>query len=333
MPGITDQVRTLHEQADGSVWAGTQATGVLRVRWTERPAPSVAARPTAIVDRFDQKDGIPTGFVAVQGVDDVTYFGAITNELGVFRFDAAARRFIRATEFDGIGTDMRDPGFGIIQGPDGLVYVNFGKETVVMRKQGDGTWSRDAATFARFMGYGAATSLLAETDGTVWMPIGLQIMRFDRRRVSPMAPPPTPIMRRITVNRDRPLYGGMATSTAAPRLSSSENGLRLEFAAPQFPGERSMQYQTRLDGLDGDWSAWTDEARRDYTNLGFGDFKFRVRARNLAGQMSDEGTYAFTILPPWYRTWWAYAGGLAAGRTRGDRRRPRPAPPGDRQGA
>ena len=88
-----------------------------------------------------------------------------------------------------------------------------------------------------------------------------------------------------------------------------------------------MQYQTRLDGLDDDWSEWTDEARRDYTNLGFGDFRFRVRARNLAGQMSDEGTYAFTILPPWYRTWWAYAGGLvlaglaAAGAARVQRRR------------
>jgi len=37
-----------------------------------------------------------------------------------------------------------------------------------------------------------------------------------------------------------------------------------------------------------------------------------VRARSLTGQTSEEGTYAFTILPPWYRTWWAYAGCLLA---------------------
>ena len=65
--------------------------------------------------------------------------------------------------------------------------------------------------------------------------------------------------------------------------------MRFEFAAPSFIDENATQYQTRLDGLDDDWSEWTGEARRDYTNLGFGDFRFRVRARNVAGQMSDEG--------------------------------------------
>ena len=132
-------------------------------------------------------------------------------------------------------------------------------------------------------------------------------MRFDSHHAQPMAPPPTPVMRRITVNRDRLLYGGLATSSESPRLASVDNALRFEFAAPQFPSESATEFQTRLDGLDLDWSAWTSEPRRDYTNLGFGDFTFRVRARNIAGQVSQEGVYAFTILPPWYRTWLAYA--------------------------
>ncbi len=48
------------------------------------------------------------------------------------------------------------------------------------------------------------------------------------------------------------------------------------------------------------------ETRRDFTNLGFGDYRFQVRARNVVGMVSEEATYAFTILSPWYRTWWAY---------------------------
>ena len=39
------------------------------------------------------------------------------------------------------------------------------------------------------------------------------------------------------------------------------------------------------------------------TNPGFGDYRFRVRARSVTGQVGEDATYAFTILPPWYRTW------------------------------
>ena len=61
-----------------------------------------------------------------------------------------------------------------------------------------------------------------------------------------------------------------------------------------------------LEGLDPDWSAWTRKTTGDYTNLGFGSYRFRVRAKNVHGQVSGEAVYAFAVLPPWYRTWWAY---------------------------
>ena len=37
VPGITAEVRTLFENPDGSLWAGTAGTGVLRVTFTSPP--------------------------------------------------------------------------------------------------------------------------------------------------------------------------------------------------------------------------------------------------------------------------------------------------------
>ena len=33
---------------------------------------------------------------------------------------------------------------------------------------------------------------------------------------------------------------------------------------------------------------------------------FHLKAKNVFGKISEPCTYHFTVLPPWYRTWWAY---------------------------
>src|SRR4029078_10433498 len=101
---------------------------------------------------------------------------------------------------------------------------------------------------------------------------------------------------------------------AAPtgvRFKSDENALRFEFALPSYLDESATEYQTRLDGFDTDWSAWTHAPQREYTNLSNGAYNFRVHARGISGVVGDEATYSFSVLPPWYRTWWAYAGSVA----------------------
>jgi len=40
--------------------------------------------------------------------------------------------------------------------------------------------------------------------------------------------------------------------------------------------------------------------------LNEGRYRFRVRARNAQGIVSEEAAFAFRILPPWYRTGWAF---------------------------
>ena len=66
-----------------------------------------------------------------------------------------------------------------------------------------------------------------------------------------------------------------------------------------------MQFQVFLDGYDDSWSPFTKETQKDYTNLDAGNYTFRVRAKNIYNTLSQEDTFPFTILPPWYQTWWA----------------------------
>jgi signal transduction histidine kinase len=69
-------------------------------------------------------------------------------------------------------------------------------------------------------------------------------------------------------------------------------------------------YRHKLDGYDKDWIE-TDYKNRTatYTNLPEGTYTFRVKASNHHSVWSDyERTLKVVILPPPWRTWWAYSG-------------------------
>ena len=48
------------------------------------------------------------------------------------------------------------------------------------------------------------------------------------------------------------------------------------------------------------------EAKADYRNLPYGTFTFKIKAIGDAQVWSEPFEYTFTILPPWWHTWWAY---------------------------
>jgi len=153
------------------------------------------------------------------------------------------------------------------------------------------------------------SSLFAEETPsglTVWIGTKEGILRYVMNEdVQPSVDYPA-LIRRVTAG-DSLLFGGTAfTGYAAPRLRHEVNPLRFEYAAPSFGTESGTQYQTWLEGLGKEWSLWTAETAKEYTNLREGRYTFRVRARNVDGHASQEGHFAFVVLPPWYRTWWAY---------------------------
>ena len=304
IPNVSEQMRSFAETTDGRLWVGTQTSGVTRLRFDDRDV-SPSERPPATVEEFGDADGLEGGVFA-RKIGDEVYF--LTRDK-IFRFDESGRRFVLADDFmRAVGFNELGGGFGVEGAPDGRAYVNVGRETAVGTKGADGSYTFDKRPFARFAEMGAVFSLYAEPDGVLWLTLPpATLVRYDSR----VPPRPTAgfsaLIRKVTVNQDTVIAGGDNADSAPPRLASSNQALRVEFAAPTFGGESGIEYQSILEGLDDNWSDWSREPRRDYTNLGLGDYQFKVRARNQAGDVSQEAVYAFTILPPWYRTWAAYA--------------------------
>jgi hypothetical protein len=303
---VNDEVRYLFEDADGSVWAGTAGTGALHVVMASKPGREVE-RPATRIERFGTNEGLPAGGTSITDVKGVPLFQGGLENPRVFRYNAGARRFDHDTAFDNVvGLNSNIDGGFFVSDAEGRVFLNRGRETVMMQQRGNGTWSVDPSMFARF-GSTPASGFFAD-GGVAWLQlVDGRLMRYDMSQRMDTPAAWQVLIRRITGSRERLLYTGDRAMPAETRLDAASNGLRFEFALPTYFDESATQYQSRLDGFDTDWSAWTHEAQREYTNLGFGDYRFRVRGRGISGSVSTEAAYAFTILPPWYRTWGAYA--------------------------
>ena len=305
---VPNEVRSLAEGDDGSLFAGTLTRGIAHVRFSARPSEGAARPAVSGVRFFGPSDGMDEVSGVVRHADGVLGIGVVSNTMA--RYDSAMDRFVKDPALSGLPFDKLRVGFGVYAAPDGALLLNSGKGTTVARRSAAGTWDIDGALFSRF-GAQPAGALLVEPDRVAWFEWRDSLIRFDLARAAALKMPSSVLVRRVTVDRDRLLYGGGAPP-AAQVLPAGTEALRFEFASPTYLDETATQYQTRLDGLETEWSPWSTDARRDFTNLSLGTYLFRVRSRGVTGAESEEATYAFSILPPWYRTWWAYALYVAA---------------------
>jgi DNA-binding CsgD family transcriptional regulator len=61
-------------------------------------------------------------------------------------------------------------------------------------------------------------------------------------------------------------------------------------------------YQYFLEGYSSGWSSWSGISQKDFTNLPFGTYEFKVRAKVNDTEMSEIASFKFEILPPFYAT-------------------------------
>ncbi|SHM50249.1 Signal transduction histidine kinase [Chitinophaga jiangningensis] len=83
--------------------------------------------------------------------------------------------------------------------------------------------------------------------------------------------------------------------------------LSFGFAALEYSAPDKIQYAYFLEGSDKGWIYSGDSRKAVYSHLSEGTYTFRVKNTNAEGQwMPEEAQVKIIVLPPWYRSWWAW---------------------------
>ncbi len=321
VPQIHENIRRITADASGDLWLSTEVQGLLRLHF-------VGDDPSQVrIHRIGIKHGLPQLIGNRAKFIDDTLFSITSKGL----YSAKIAPWSDASDQTQFSPDAR---FGK-QFSDGSMnvsdlnsdqhggYLLQTSEGVQLLEKGhDGTFLNKNQAFRGLIT--SDESLYVHPDGSIWLP-GENLYRVQTQTEKDYTQSFSAMIRRVAANTTESIFEGSfgkqassiqdastvfhLTQTAQdiPQLSYQQNALMFEFAADFYEKPGSTQFQYRLEGFDQHWSEWTRISAKEYTNIPEGKYRFQVRAKNIYGKLAEEATYQFTILPPWYRTYWAYA--------------------------
>lgn len=107
----------------------------------------------------------------------------------------------------------------------------------------------------------------------------------------------------------RQLFPDGFSYTRDIRLRHDENFLELRFSALDYDTPQHTRYRYRLVGLEQEWhhtAEPTGICTATYTSLNPGKYTLQMQAAMGNAPWGEIAEWTITILPPWWKTWWAY---------------------------
>lgn len=301
---FTERIYSLIEDKNGDLWRGTGNWGIYRDRLTDKNGQLEVLETL----HYTHEDGLPapnynyTTKIAGE-------VGFITEE-GTFRFDEQQQRIVRDMRLvEAFPPENGRRAWPTREDKFGHVWMDFGgKRIFEMIPDGEGNYQLNRLTYGRQAVFGDGNYFLTLDEQTSLY--GTLADLFILKRSLLEAPRYTynTLLRSVSINNDSLLWGGYGSleNKLENDINYTRQAVRFNWSAATYYPSEGTNYRYRLKGLDENWSNWTDETYRDFTNLSEGSYTFEVQSRNIYDVIGRTASMRFSILPPWYRSWWAY---------------------------
>jgi DNA-binding CsgD family transcriptional regulator len=299
--GFSESSRFLAKAGRQKLWMAHGYKGVFRIHFNQ------SYDSVTHVDFFDHNMGFPTD----KNIAVFEIFGepVFTTDNGFYRYDIRSNRFVADQKMK---TLFPDDGIRILHQDqyDNIWYFTLNR-TGVFRLQEDGSYVNLDVPFRELSGKFIKWFQFVYPMDEKNVIFGTQdgFVHYTPEYPKNYQKPSTAFIRQVVLSGvDSVIFaGGEQAKAIRYEIPFRLNQLRFEYAANDFENPQNLQYTTKLTGFDQDWTAWQNEALREFTNLAHGNYNFQVKARDIFGYESSTASFEFYIAPPWHLRWWAYA--------------------------
>ena len=255
--------------------------------------------PVFKVDVYGEDFGLPNDWKYPFLFNDKIVVG---NHSGLYELQKDIKgSFFEPTEFYKFETNQNNFSF-IKDYPDRTLAIIDNKPHIIYKKDG-------SEVFAPFLSIDMGQEkALYSTGKDLYICLDEGIVFYDESKYANTSEKFNCIIRKIATKNDSVIFEGANRDffRIENGLKYSLNELTVEFTSNYFNQEDKTLYRYKLEGADTSFSAWQADRKVKFNNLHEGSYKLIIQAKNIYLQQSEDLIIEFQILPPWYRTLWAY---------------------------
>ena len=323
---------TLYKDKAGDMWIGTFTGGVVKYHLPEKPDLKDETFPAnGYFTIYTDKDGLSHNTVISIHQDKYgnMWFGTME---GLNRFDGES--FTYFTKDEGLSGNIimsiadDDKGNLLIGTERGLDYLEIYPGKTHNNEIATG-WPADSFRIKKLSqvaglkttGFNLNSSLV-DTKSRVWMGTANGLITFDENVSYFNSNPPEVFLTGLDIDgqftdfrrlsnelRNKIKFSEVAAFTNYPNhleLPYNLNHLTFHYVGIDWSAPENIKYSYKIEGLNEEWSVPSADIKADYRNIGFGKYKFMVRAIGESSEWSDPFTFEFTVRPPIWFSIWAY---------------------------
>ncbi|OOQ60715.1 triple tyrosine motif-containing protein [Mucilaginibacter pedocola] len=293
--GFGEPSRYVEQDSKGQIWVSHAYKGIYKVTLT----PDL--KRVASKKYYDKNSGLPDSYnIGVFNLDNRVVF---SSESGFYVYDDITDRFYKYTQLNNSLHTFSSSNKVIAAVGKKYWFINHGKVALADLSV-PGKLNIDSARFSMLDGQMLRNyeniNLINNQVYLISVDDGFVILNDEDARQQQRQKLPAVLMRQIENITDKvTVISDIGAGNNNLELPYNQNNIRISYSLPYYR-QGKVKFQYYLDGYSRQWSDWTLQSQKDFTNLPQGTYSFKARAKINDENVSEITTLTFTVLPPWY---------------------------------
>jgi ligand-binding sensor domain-containing protein/DNA-binding CsgD family transcriptional regulator len=308
--GFNESFRVFEEDENGDIWMSHGFKGIFKITLNNELDSVISSK------FYTSRDGLPTNYnLNVYKIKNRIVF---TSKHGVYEYNALNDNFERSEFFNQLLQPISDISY-LKEDKKGniwyMAWMNSVNRAGLFKLKEDLRYQHISAPFSILSGkfISGFESVYEFSEENYFIGTEEGFAHYNPK-IEPLQNPEfsTYITRAMALHFDSTFYlgnnynGRIADQERKYKFPYKKNAFRFMYSSPIFDNPGNIEYSYKLVGFTESWSSWSSSVTSEYTNLPEGDFIFMVKARNQLGVESLSDQLEFSVLPPWYKTFFAY---------------------------